>query len=363
MNRIQFSRRKHLGVNAGFIASILATGRVGAQEDFMTTGAPEDFMTSFDSLKNSLVRISGDRPIGSGFIGQLEGRQYIFSNASVISGHNKLSFQNLEGKAVIPKKIELSASRDLVRFLVEGERAFNLNLEIIPDEVISVLDYSKKEIITHSGVITGSSTHMIEINAEFKQESSGSPLLDSRLDCRGVANHLIYYKAEGPDWVGTPRNFAYKLDGADWYTAKWHAYNKTYGKNLRDVDHFRTVVYSIAQLWVKRPKDEIELTERANFEFERWVKEYNGMISDLTKSHSRGSMSEANEKIQKRFQGSCAELIKICNDKAEFLGFLCNDKKITPYLRIQFKWRSLELKKFCRFIAQHAKNHRRDKWI
>jgi hypothetical protein len=148
-----------------------------------------------------------------------------------------------------------------------------------------------------------------------------------------------------------------------WVPSWWTAYNKTYGKNLREIDEFRTVVYSMAQKWLDKPKDEIEPTEPVNRDFDQWVKEYNGMISDLTKSHSKGSMVEANEKLQKRFQESCTALIKICNDKAEFLTFLCNDKKITKYLRIQFKWRSLELKKFGRFITKHAKDHARDRWI
>lgn len=354
MRRIQFSRRKHLGLNAGFIASVLATGKAAAQEEFMT---------NLDALKGSLIRISGDRPIGIGFIGKQDGRHYVFTNASVISGHNKLSFQNLEGKAVLPKNIELSASRDLVRFRVADESALKLNPEIIADEVISVLDYKKNTISNHSGVITGSSTEMIEINAEFKQDSSGSPLLDEKHNVRGVANHLVYFKADGSDWIGKPRRFAYKLDDAAWYAAKWTAYNKTYGKNLREIDEFRTGVYSVAQKWISRPKDEIELAERVGLDFDRWVKEHNGMISDLTKSHSSSNRGEANEKLQKRFQKSCRALIKICEDKAKFLEFLYNDKNITPYLRLQFKWRSLELKKFCRFITKHAKNHEHDRWM
>lgn len=354
MSRIQFSRRKHLGMNTGFIATVLATGKVTAQDEVMS---------NLDGLKSSLVRISGEGPIGIGFIGEQEGLQYIFTNTSVISGHNKLSFHSLEGKAILPKRIELSASRDLVRFLVTNENALNLNPEIIADEVISVLDYQKNKINYHNGVITGSSTDMIEINADFKQDSSGSPLLDDKFDVRGVANHLIYFKADETNWVGTPRCFAYKFDGAAWYTARWTAYNKTYGKNLRDIDEFRTVVYSIAQDWVKSPKNEIELTRSGGFDFDRWVKEYNGMVSDLTKAHSRGSMAEADQKLKRRFKESCSVLIKICEDKAELLEFICNDKNVTKYLRIQFKWRSMELKKFCRFIAQHAKRHERDRWI
>ncbi|MEE9367867.1 MAG: hypothetical protein V3V05_03275 [Pontiella sp.] len=87
------------------------------------------------------------------------------------------------------------------------------------------------------------------------------------------------------------------------------------------------------------------------------------MISDLYKKQSRGSAGEANIKIQKRFQKSCDMLVQVCNAKAKYLEFLCDDKNITQYLRIQFKWRALELKKFSRFITKHAAQHSRDRWM
>ncbi|MDF7798901.1 hypothetical protein P4C99_05475 [Pontiellaceae bacterium B1224] len=354
MNRIRMSRRKHLGISTGFIATVLATGKAAAQEEFMT---------NLGGLKSSLVRIYGDKLIGIGFIGEQDGQQYVFTNASVISGHNKLSFKNLEDKVIAPKSIELSATRDLVRFMVTDENAIKLNYNIVPDEVISVLDYEKTAINSHGGVITGSSTDMVEINAAYKKSCSGGPLLDVTQSARGVVNHLVYYKADDRDWVGTPRLFAYKLDDADWYAARWSAYNRTYGKNLREIDEFRTAVYSVAQDWIDRPKEEIELTEPVGMEFDAWVKEYNGMISDLGKSYSKGNRGTAGEKLKKRFQESCQNLIDICQQKAEFLEFLCNDKNITKYLRIQFKWRSLELQKFCGFIKLHAKRHENVRWL
>jgi hypothetical protein len=204
---------------------------------------------------------------------------------------------------------------------------------------------------------------MVEINAEFGRGSSGSPLLDSNFGVRGAANHLVYYKANGSDWVGTSRSFAYKLDDAAWYPTNWGAYNKTYGKSLREIDEFRNSVYAIAQKWVKNPKAKIELEASLGMDFDRWVKNHNGIVTALGKKQGKGSGNSANEKIQKRFQESCTALISICDAKAKKLEFLCEEEKITQYLRIQFKWRPLELKKFGRFVAAHAKNHARDRWM
>ena len=354
MNQTGISRRKHIGINLGFFASLLA-----GQKGF----AQEAFSVDLSSIKSSLVRISSDGPVGIGFIGEQNGQQYIFTNASVISGHNKLVIQTLDNKPVHPKKIELSATRDLVRMMVSGGKALKLNPEISTDEAISVLDYQSNAALNYNGTITGSSKDMVEINVDFKKDCSGSPLLDAQFGARGVANHLVYYKADGSSWTGTARTFAYKLDDAAWYSANWGAYNKTYGKSLREIDEFRNGVYAIAQKWVKRPKAEIELEGSLGMDFDRWVKNHNGIVTALGKKKSKGSGNSANEKIQKRFQDSCNALIRICDAKAKKLEFLCEDKKITKYLRIQFKWRSLELKKFGRFVAAHAKNHDRDRWM
>ncbi|MDF7826246.1 hypothetical protein P4B35_19620 [Pontiellaceae bacterium B12227] len=358
MNQPGVSRRKHLKLNTAFLAGLLA-----ARNGWVQAADGASFAGDLDSLKNSLVRISGDRLVGIGFIAEQDGRQYVFTNASVISGHNKLVIQTLDNKAVHPKKIELSATRDLVRLLVSEEKALKLNPEIVADEVIGVLDYFRGATQNHGGIITGSSKDMIEINVAFEKECSGSPLLDGQFGVRGIANHLVYYKANGPNWIGTPRTFGYKLDDAAWYSANWGKYNKTYGKSLREIDEFRNTVYAIAQKWIKRPKAEIEFEGGLSIDFDRWVKEYNNMISDLSKTKSKGSGASPNEKIQKRFKESCDELTRVCEAKARNLEFLCEDKTITKYLRIQFKWRALELKKFGRFVTAHAKLHDRDRWM
>jgi hypothetical protein len=321
------------------------------------------FTEDFSSLSDALVRISGENTIGIGFIISMEGAQYIVTNANVVSGHTKLSFTSLSGKEIQPKKIELSATRDLARFMVTGQKA----LKMQPAEKgssIAVLEYDRSSTITpHQGSCDGVGKDMIEVTAPFESQSNGSPLLNTELQVCGTANHMIYYKMQDNSWEGTPRRFAYRLNDAHWYSPNWKHYNRTYGKSLREVDEFRSVLYSVANDWIQNPKCEIETTASLGLEFDRWVKQHNGMISDLSKKRSRNDNGSANKTMIKRFQASCQALIGICDAKAKQLLFLCEDKKITPYLKLQFKWRALELKKFTGAIAAHEKAHANDRWV
>ena len=153
-----------------------------------------------------------------------------------------------------------------------------------------------------------------------------------------------------------------KLGLATWYPCSWTKYNRTYGQRRRRSEEDRDTVCAIGQSWVDNLREPLVLEESVGDDFDQWVKKHNGLLTDLTKSTSRGN-ADSNEKIQKRFQLSCLELIRICDSKARHLEFLCEDKKATKYLRIQFKWRALELKKFGRYIAVHAKHHENERWM
>jgi len=335
------SRRNHMVMDACFLMSLLGSSRVSAQ-----TSKNAPFTAGFDAIKDSLIRISSDSStIGLGFIAAIDGKQYVISNATVISGHTRFQLETLSGKPVRPTRIELSSNRDLARLQVSGEKALTVSPSVI-DEHVAALDYlTAADVKSQAGSVTKLSADMIEVSMAFNDTHRGGPLINENMDVGGVISHLVYYKANGRNWEGTDRSFAYKLNGAAWYSPNWKSYNQTYGKYLREVDLFRGTVYEIANDWVNQPKRGIETKESLSLDFDRWIKQHNGMVSDLSKKRSKGSGNDANSKLQKRFQESCDGLSKICMSKADYLLFLCDDKKISPYLRIQFKWRALELKK------------------
>lgn len=350
------SRRCFAGMNACFLTSLFASPSTDAQ---VSSGSSE-----FESIRDSLVQISDGENIAIGFLLMMEGRPYIVTSTSAISGHDQLSFNLLSGHPVHPKKIELSSTRDLARFLVSEEKGLKLIPDLPENEPVSVPEYLHSNTVhQHPGVITGGSKDMIELSADFSEESRGSPILNSALAVGGVASYLIYYKDSGSGWEGTPRSFAYRLDDAAWYSPNWKTYNRSYGKILRDVDEFRTIIYREAAQWMLDPKTAIETEDSLGLEFDRWVKQQNGMASSLSEKIGKGGRDDANRAIQKDFDDCCNALSELCSAKARVLDFLCNDKKTTPYLKMQFKWRSLELLKFCNYIEAFRNKTSKNRWV
>lgn len=357
MSNKTLSRRRGLKWGLYSTAALALSTKTSGQN------ASGSFMADLSSLNDSLVRISGDATIGIGFIVNMDGHQYVVTNANVVSGHNKLSFKTLAGKPVQPKKIELSATRDLARFMVSDQKALELQ-PVAENDSVAVLEYDRSsKIKQHSGHCGGVGKDMIEVTALFDPQSNGSPLLNGELQVCGAANFMTYFKMQANNWEGTARRFAYRLDDAHWYAPNWKSYNKTYGKSLREVDEFRAALYEISNDWMHNPKRKIETDASLGLDFDRWVKQHNNMVSDLGKKVSKNDGGAANRSMVKRFEVCCQALIKICESKAKNLTFLCEDKKITPYLKIQFTWRALELKKFCRNIEAHQKAHSKDRWV
>lgn len=349
----KLSRRHFLGNNTILLAGLAGPLAVRAQ----------DGTASIDSIKNSLVRISDEGLVGQGFILEMEDVSYIVTNASIISGHDRFEFQNLNGKSIRPLSIEISATRDLARFKVSGEPGLKLVSDLPENANVSVIEFgSSSNVCSHSGAITGGSKDMIELSAAVGEECRGSPMLTGDMAAGGVATHLIYFKPNGEGWSGTPRHFAYRLDDASWYAPNWKAYNRTYGKNLRDIDEFRTILYQIADQWLRNPKKAIETDADLGLEFDRWLKQHNGMVTDLSGKVAKGGRDAANASAKKDFEDSCQMLYDLCDSKAKSLEFICNDRNITPYLQMQFKWRSLELLKFCHHIDEHRKKLAKTSW-
>lgn len=316
-----------------------------------------------DDIKDSLIKIYDNSLLGIGFITRMEGKSFIVTTASVVAGHNKLTFKTVGGAELKPRKIELSATRDLVRFLVGAPNALTLAAPEVGDNISVLKVGASGGVEKYKGRVKGLGGGMIKLDADFDRECRGSPLLNVGDSVGGVASHLVLYKAIGRAWEGTGRSFAYTLDDAGWYAANWKGYNQTYGKKLRDADKFRANVYTVAAQWIQEPQEVIKTEVRVNLDFERWVKAHNGMISDLEAKRRDKDSAAQNKKLQDRFVKSCDELARICRRKADQLWFLTEDKKTTKYLRTQFKWRSLELKKFCAFLVLHKKWHADDRWV
>ena len=348
------SRRRHMEMNLCLLAGVFAGSKVGAQD-------VDAFAANLASLKDSLVRIHADKQIGIGFLAEMGGKQYIVTTANVVAGHLKLSFKTLAGEPVAPRSIQLSATRDLARFQVSGQKAIKLKAPVV-GEPAAILEYDRSSTIaSRAGAVTSIGKDMIEISAEFKAVNRGAPIISEELAAGGVADHLIYYKAEGGVWQGAVRGFAYRLDDAAWYAANWKSYNQTFGKSLREADEFRSIVYGIASEWIKRPKAPIETEESLGLDFDRFVKAHNGLVSDLGKSH--GDRGVANKKMQAAFKKNLESLVRICDGKAKTLEFVSSDKKVTPYLRVQFKWRALELKKFGKFLNTTVEGMDNFRWV
>jgi hypothetical protein len=318
-----------------------------------------------DTLKNILVRIQLDDAAACGFIVNMEGKRYVMTCIQLISGHHRFSLTTEAGTPLKPMRIELSTDRDIVRIQVESDHGLDLAPGISDGEAVTLMDFPSTST-THArlgGTTLNVKEERFDISATFGPEQCGSPILNANMQVCGIASDIDYFKNMGGSWERTARYFAYAVGGTSWFAPNWKQYDITYGRPLRDVDAFRRTVYGLASGWMKNLKSKIETDEDVGLELERWIKQHNGMVSKFSERPSKGGKDDLNKFIQKDFNDSCNTLVDICSNKSRTIGFISEQKNISPFLSNQFRWRSLELKQFVAFIEAFEKSKESARWV
>ena len=316
-----------------------------------------------DVPKEALVKIQLGRKQVCGFMVKMEGKSYILTNTSGISGHDSPSFKTVSGKPLQPLSLELSKTRDIARFRVESPVALEVESSVSEKQEMVIPDYASSG--SKVGEFTGTVTHIYE--GRFRAESTyaeknwGSPVLNADGKVCGIASGINFYKQSGPSWGGSMMRTVYQLEGDSWFSPNWKKYNVTYGKSLRDVDDFRNTIYTLAEDWIARPREKVEAPDGVSLEIQRWVKQQNSFANKVASARKkRGGGS--NKAVAGSFSENCETLRSICEGKIRKLQFLAEQDSVTPFLSNEFGWRARELKKFVAFIRYHEKHTIEQYW-
>ena len=292
------------------------------------------FPYSFDDVAGNLVLITCSSPFGdsagSGFIAKMEGKTYIFTNQHVIMGATRISLQTVDGEDLKPKKIELSAKRDIARLLIsDRENAFEITGEINSKMPIAVFGNSEGAGVATElyGTVNGYGANLAEVTAEFVSGNSGSPVLNTNRQVIGIASYVRYSRpnrtTENTRFEDAVRRFCFRLDNVRFGEVKWGYYNKEYGlpyqEDLADVEE----LFSVIEALFDDPTGGIPEKQTAS-ELRSWAVQHNRSVS-----HSGN--------IRKDVGNSAQSLASICERKARNAEMKLKKRDLTEFLREEYE--------------------------
>lgn len=187
---------------------------------------------------NTVVIIKGDKGVGTGFIANLKGVKVVVSNAHVLVGNSKIEITDISGRRIKFKTINLAKDRDVAVYELEDADGLKyLDVDYRPEDVpldsdISVYGNSLGEGVVTSikGKLKGIGPNKIEVDSDFVQGNSGSPIVNADGKVIGIAT---YIKQIRKDWTtkdtrfSEPRRFGVRVDNI----------------NLRDLQNIKPAAY------------------------------------------------------------------------------------------------------------------------
>lgn len=169
---------------------------------------------SFKAVRSALVLVQSGQMSGSGFIVTIDGKLYVLTNAHVLDNVQSVSLRNLTGDKLKYTKIEFANNQDLVRIHLSPSEVKVQPLTFADDtptvgETVVVHGNSQgSDVITElTGRVLGVGPSKIEVDAEFVQGNSGSPILNADGKVLAVATYVTQ-TSKDLDWVANNTRFA-----------------------------------------------------------------------------------------------------------------------------------------------------------
>lgn len=187
----------------------------------VTTNAPAPAATGSSFDAGCLIIIKTDHGSGSGFIAQVNGKTYVYTNAHVICGTPKSftskieSIKTASGRNIpIPYEIELSNTydsnssnglEDVARFpvtLKEGETAYALvdtNFSVAVNQRVTAYGNSLggDAVTSLEGAVLGLGSDRIEVSCQIVPGNSGGPVvLTDTKQVLGISTYLDSGKSD-----------------------------------------------------------------------------------------------------------------------------------------------------------------------
>lgn len=185
---------------------------------------------SFKLVRGALVLVQSGGQTGSGFIVEVEGQLYVITNTHVLENLQTLTLRNLAGEKFKYGKVEFANEQDLVRIRLLPTKipvrplTFSDEEPSVDDIVVVHGNSQGSDVVTElTGRVMGIGPGKIEVDAEFVQGNSGSPVLNAQGEVIAVATYVTQ-TSESLDWVADntrfakPRRFGITVGDIDWVT-------------------------------------------------------------------------------------------------------------------------------------------------
>ncbi len=327
-----------------------------------------EFTYGFNEVDQSIVIVSctsdRGRSSGSGFIANMDGKTYLFTNQHVILGADKIRFKTASGRTLKPRGVELAATRDIARLpLKPMDNALTISSTPTMDGPIAVFGNSEGGGVATElyGKVTSIGSDKIEVSADFVSGNSGSPILNLDQEVIGIASY-VKWKTNKKDKTEIHR-FCYRLTDERWGTVNWKKYNDDYGNEYRETEELIESLADIISTWFMKPSNRIEADSHPIHGIRMWSRDHNAMVNKIEGMLDQGSCTQdeldrINRKIRNDLISSADDLSKVCTDRARTLRlFTSKQKGMTGFLKSEFDGFAERLDKIAGGIDAYSNNY------
>lgn len=281
----------------------------------------QTFPYSFNDIRNYLVIIEHENGMGSGFVAKMGEHYYIFTNQHVLFGAKKISFTSISGEKLRPKKVELSATRDIARLLLDTDEGLAVSDHIEMDAAIGVFGNSDGAGVATElyGKVNGIGGELLEVSADFVSGNSGSPVLNLDQEVIGIASYVSFsgnsLTKKGTKFENKTRRFCYRITGSRWIAVNWGKYNTKYGVPYSENEQLLRCLKTIYDEWDGEISDRVHLETGSDRRILSWSQAHNEITtkyrgqgkfrSECSKSFANlGSLCKSESTVTKHFLSS-----------------------------------------------------------
>ncbi len=344
----------------------LCTIAMGSSVAFAVSS--QDLSYSFDDVADKIVIIkcttfSGQRCAGSGFIGKMDGKTYLFTNQHVVLGSPEIQFTTTTGEKLYPRGVELSVTRDIVRMPLDDRDGFAISQTPALGIPMAVFGNSEGGGVATAlyGEVTGVTSDLVEVSADFVSGNSGSPVLNDKQEVIGIASYVRFVSLDEKDEDGKQktkaRRFCYRLTDDRWVPVNWKKYNETYGQDYLETEAMVDSIFDVIYGWGDEPYGYVPRDYR-DYDLKRWAKEHNSMVNKIMRLSKKGratrhELNNINDQIKKDIGDSASALSEFCARKSKLVELKLQKDDMTDFIRKEFEgyvarldWASNEITDF-----------------
>ncbi len=264
---------------------------------FMPVRDPEDAVGLVTTAEGS----------GTGFLCQMDGVVYFFTNSHVVGSGKDLSIRMRDGTQLKPRLIELAQDRDLARITINQQPpclTFTTEADIGEDVTVYGNSAGAGVITEIRGEVKGDAFDRIETSAKFVPGNSGSPIVNDKDVVVAVATYATFSPTSEKDWImaGTGfdkvRRFGVKLDDR----IKWIPFHAEalamINQRLIDAEAAMEQSGSIMAVYYSDPFSPIIIPGIENPRLSQWITAHNAVVKEYASLEGkRITLNERNKII------------------------------------------------------------------